>query len=269
MKNRTLATPLLAGAMSVMMAMTALAAGWQTGFQDNHAVWWYDNGDDTENSNEWKWIDGNKDGIAECYYFGPDGYILTGTTTPDGYTVNNAGAWTENGVVQTKQTGEAPAQNNAAQAVAGTSTKSLDDYGYTNGLNDMIYDLPNLSKADVEAMFGDKAVITNRDDGIVIYSYGTEGFFVVFNSDGSCDGASFPLDRACEGLTNKDVIHDSKADRVVQYMKDHGFEPHVYAEDTTFVFRIEANGRTLKITSSSDGEKYKKGRAYIGVDVEY
>lgn len=40
--------------------------------------------------------------IAECYYFGPDGYCLINTTTPDGYTVNADGAWVVNGVIQTK-----------------------------------------------------------------------------------------------------------------------------------------------------------------------
>lgn len=49
----------------------------------------------------WHWIDGNGDGVGECYYFGENHYILTDTVTPDGYTVNADGAWIENGVVQT------------------------------------------------------------------------------------------------------------------------------------------------------------------------
>ena len=49
----------------------------------------------------WHWIDGNYDGVGECYYFGENHYILTDTVTPDGYTVNADGAWVENGVVQT------------------------------------------------------------------------------------------------------------------------------------------------------------------------
>ena len=49
----------------------------------------------------WHWIDGNYDGVGECYYFGENHYILTDTVTPDGYTVNTDGAWIENGVVQT------------------------------------------------------------------------------------------------------------------------------------------------------------------------
>ena len=43
----------------------------------------------------------NKDGIAECYYFDNVGYMAAGTTTPDGYSVNSEGQWTENGAVKT------------------------------------------------------------------------------------------------------------------------------------------------------------------------
>lgn len=51
---------------------------------------------------QWQWIDGDGDGSAECYYFGEDGLFLTNTVTPDGYTVNSDGVWTQNGVVQSK-----------------------------------------------------------------------------------------------------------------------------------------------------------------------
>ena len=56
----------------------------------------------------WHWIDDNKDGICECYYFreasdGRRGRLYKGTTTPDGYTVNKKGQWTIDGVVQTRK----------------------------------------------------------------------------------------------------------------------------------------------------------------------
>jgi len=53
----------------------------------------------------WQWIDGNNDGIAECYYFDRAGYMLANTSTPDGYQVNASGAWVQNGAVQTKNVG--------------------------------------------------------------------------------------------------------------------------------------------------------------------
>ena len=42
--------------------------------------------------NTWKEIDGKQ------YYFGSDGYMLSNTTTPDGYYVGADGAWIESAV---------------------------------------------------------------------------------------------------------------------------------------------------------------------------
>lgn len=99
MKKRFL-TMMTAAALSVAMATTAFAAGWQK----NDTGWWY--GTNADNSawhaNGWQWIDGNGDGTAECYWFDHNGYMAENTTTPDGYTVNADGAWTVNGAVQTK-----------------------------------------------------------------------------------------------------------------------------------------------------------------------
>ena len=99
MKKR-LTTVGLAAALVLGMVGSAFAAGWQK----NDTGWWYGtNADNTTwYANGWQWIDGNSDGIAQSYYFDASGYLYTNTTTPDGYTVNADGAWTENGVVQTK-----------------------------------------------------------------------------------------------------------------------------------------------------------------------
>ena len=69
------------------------------GWKQDASGWWWDNGDNTFPKNCWKWIDGNSDGRYECYYFGPDGYCLMNTTTPDGYTVGGDGAWIYNGAI--------------------------------------------------------------------------------------------------------------------------------------------------------------------------
>lgn len=75
----------------------------ERGEGENQNKWWYDNGNGSYPSNCWQWIDGNGDGTAESYYFDHNGWLLTDTTTPDGYTVNASGAWVQNGVVQTKK----------------------------------------------------------------------------------------------------------------------------------------------------------------------
>lgn len=92
----------LTAALTISSAMTAFAAGWQK----NNTGWWY--GTNADNStwyaNGWQWVDGNGDGVSECYYFDGNGYIVTNGTTPDGYQVNGDGQWMQNGVVQTKNT---------------------------------------------------------------------------------------------------------------------------------------------------------------------
>lgn len=91
------AAAVLTAAMALAMSGTALAAGWQS---DNVGWWWQeDNG--SYPAAAWQWLDGNGDGIAECYYFDAQGYCLQNTVTPDGCTVNADGAWTVDNVVQT------------------------------------------------------------------------------------------------------------------------------------------------------------------------
>lgn len=98
MKRKKLATVSTAF-FSLLMASTAFAGTWQAGTGENQGKWWYDNGNGSYTSNGWQWIDGNGDGIAESYYFDNNGWLLTNTTTPDGYQVNENGAWIESGSI--------------------------------------------------------------------------------------------------------------------------------------------------------------------------
>lgn len=84
--------------MSLSSGLTAFAGEWK----QNDTGWWYQKDDGTWYSNGWQWIDGNNDGVSECYYFDANGYMLANTTTPDGYRVNADGAWVEHGTVQRK-----------------------------------------------------------------------------------------------------------------------------------------------------------------------
>lgn len=102
MINKKLAAIGTALAIAATTGSIFAGGGWA---QNADGLWWY--GTNTSFSNRcyggWFWVDGDKDGIAECYYFDADGYILQGTTTPDGYQVNSDGAWVVNDVVQTKE----------------------------------------------------------------------------------------------------------------------------------------------------------------------
>lgn len=96
--NRQYAQLIASTAMLLSVTCANIAhAGWT----QDPAGWKYYTEEDANYTGEWKWIDGNSDGVYECYCFGSDGYLLTNTLTPDGYIVNSDGAWTENGEVKT------------------------------------------------------------------------------------------------------------------------------------------------------------------------
>ena len=97
---------------SLFIALSAnltFASGWTKGISKN--AWWYDFGNGDYFKSSWQWIDGNQDGIAECYCFDENGWMYENTTTPDGYTVNENGAWTINNIVQTKTSDLIPKNN--------------------------------------------------------------------------------------------------------------------------------------------------------------
>ena len=91
--------PVLSVLLSIMAAMPVYASQWM---QDGNGWRWKnDNGSYPENC--WQWLDGNQDGMAEHYYFGPDGYMISDTTAPDGQQVNEEGAWIMDGVIQREE----------------------------------------------------------------------------------------------------------------------------------------------------------------------
>lgn len=89
--------------ISMAMSSTAFAGTWKTGAEENQNKWWYDNEDGSYANNGWYWIDGNNDGIAECYYFDSEGWLLTNAMAENSYEVNENGAWVLNGIVETRE----------------------------------------------------------------------------------------------------------------------------------------------------------------------
>ncbi|MBP3804425.1 MAG: NPCBM/NEW2 domain-containing protein [Oribacterium sp.] len=86
--------------ISTVLSFTALAGSWKKDAKG----WWYDYGNGSYPANKWEWIDGNGDGLAECYYFNSNGYMAA-STYQDGYELNADGQWVNNGVVQRKNLG--------------------------------------------------------------------------------------------------------------------------------------------------------------------
>lgn len=109
-----------AAALAAGMTMTSYAGSWQG---SNEAGWWWqeDNGEYPRNG--WSWIDADGDGLARSYYFNADGWCQMGPgTTPDGYSIDESGAWVQDGALMEKNlsTGEVyPVGNAAGPASAG------------------------------------------------------------------------------------------------------------------------------------------------------
>ena len=108
-KNWIMKVFMTASLFIVLSANLVFASGWTKGISKN--AWWYDFGNGDYFKSSWQWIDGNQDGIAECYCFDENGWMYENTITPDGYTVNENGAWTINNIVQTKASDLIPKNN--------------------------------------------------------------------------------------------------------------------------------------------------------------
>ena len=92
---------LLCAFMSFVFLLSGTAkADWVKG--ENKNAWWYDLGNGNYYKSSWQWIDGNHDGIAECYCFDENGWMFENAITPDRFTVNENGAWTVDNIVQAK-----------------------------------------------------------------------------------------------------------------------------------------------------------------------
>ena len=68
----------LAGLMMAGTAITSLAAAGR--WEKDDIGWWWKRIGGGYPIHTWEWIDGNNDGLAECYYFDENGYLYTGTT---------------------------------------------------------------------------------------------------------------------------------------------------------------------------------------------
>ncbi len=123
--KRQLFTAALSVALSCAAAAPAFAGVWL--HDSGSGKWHYDYlGRGTDAGflkSQWAWIDGNHDGISECYYFDADGNMLA-STEAEGCTLNANGQWTVNGVVQTKQEGVTVSSAAATELVSDAPAES-------------------------------------------------------------------------------------------------------------------------------------------------
>lgn len=104
--KKTSMTAVLTAAMTLALSINTLAftlsVGWKSEQLRGSTHWHYDKtGYGNFAVNEWLWIDSDNDGIAQCYYFDSTSFMWA-NREKDGYTLNENGQWTVDGVVQTK-----------------------------------------------------------------------------------------------------------------------------------------------------------------------
>lgn len=121
--------------LSLLMSFQAFAGQWKSDMNG----WWYQEDDGSYLVNGWYWLDGNKDGTAECYYFDKNGYLVKEHGYVDGYEVDENGAWMVNGKVQTKQVETAagqPGENGLETGVGSGTDSGVSQVTDISGIND-------------------------------------------------------------------------------------------------------------------------------------
>lgn len=119
----------VAALFGLAAAQTALAGEW---VRDDDGLK-YKQGSDYV-WDQWLWLDRNGTGVQECFYFGRDEYLVTNGLTPDDCTVNANGAWTVDGVVQTKLAGTLSSEDRGRIETACAAYYYCKEYAGLTGL---------------------------------------------------------------------------------------------------------------------------------------
>ena len=227
MIKRKILTTVAAVSVAAMMTVGVFAVGWQ----HNMTGWWYGTNETntTWHANCWQWIDGNNDGIAECYYFDQNGYMLASTTTPDGFTVNADGAWTVNGVVQTKIVGT---QN----TVSASDTYSTSEYD-NNGISLAALDMLGRTRAE-NAKYGEERAVENGASVTVVYK---NGLLIDYDFDGGYNGVDTVVEANRSNIRTlfryADLGTDDKD--MVRILKKMGYD--CYTNDVVTIKNLKSN----------------------------
>ena len=160
MKRKGLAITCLVAGLSVLTSMTAFAGEWK----QDATGWWWQNDDGSYPVSTWKWLDGNKDGLSESYYFNEAGYLVTNTTI-DGYTVNADGAWTINGEVLLRPGivlfADRPVED---LPIEGSGEATGQSTGTMTSQEQFFSDLQDKYVAEIEAILSDPEVIKKMEE---------------------------------------------------------------------------------------------------------
>lgn len=70
---------------NVQTKLVRMSGNWKQEAGANGGRWYWEKGNGQRLGAGWHWLDGNSDGVFECYYIGQDGYMVANGKTPDGY----------------------------------------------------------------------------------------------------------------------------------------------------------------------------------------
>lgn len=191
MKKKNITLTILTFGFVLSSAFTSLAS-WE---QQTDGAWKYKDDTTGEYVVGWQWIDGNTDGISECYYLNENG-VMAVNTTVESYVVNGEGQWTVDNVVQTQQTPEA------------VSTSAQESYVKTE-----IIECMGKDRAYIENKFGITDHVSIYDDSYTLFY---DDLWINIKKETGLVGniSSRKLSAICNTLNNEefdwdDTTHDS------------------------------------------------------------
>ena len=211
------------GLMVIGSAVTSLAGtrtdGVKGEWKKDHIGWWWQNEDGSWPSASWQWLDGNGDGVAECYYFNAGGYMLSATTTPDGYQVNADGAWMEGGKVQTQSVKhheiQKPTEEKPAAPEIPEKAEMITGFN-ENGVSNLAISLLFSTMEENDRKYG----ITGESEAGISRSVGYDCGYSVSYRYGEPEKVTATPSMMIKGA--KDGLKD--ANQIVKHVKDLGFE---------------------------------------------
>ena len=137
-------TAMIATSIMVISASPAMAGRWTASGEDfnDYHKWRYIKDDGNLAKNEW--VQTTND---IWYYFGPDGYKLLDTVTPDGYRVDAAGIWVKNSTARSKSATSASTDASANQNNASVQPDSSEELA-SKSTEELAYEMVELINKD-------------------------------------------------------------------------------------------------------------------------
>ncbi|MDD5833547.1 MAG: SH3 domain-containing protein [Clostridiales bacterium] len=156
-------------------------ANWQ---KDDAGKWvYYDKASGVFYNDGWHWLDGNYDGIAECYYFFSDGSLAVSQEV-DGYRVNEDGKWVdENGIIQTKSVAAAGAPGSSGSGFGGTSENAQPVSGMLKKVSYADIIMKAAETSGVSPYVLASAILQEQGKGTSELISGNSGYYNFYNTD--------------------------------------------------------------------------------------